>query len=309
MSPRVDIKNDATRGLANAVFRQSFDGVYLVDTMRNIEDWNGSAESISGYSREQMVGHKCSDNFLVHVDEQGRQLCGELCPLQATIEDGCPRQARVYLRHKQGHRVPVDVRTEAVCDSTGTITGAIEIFRQVSSCEELSGRMVELERLAFLDKLTNLPNRRFAENRLSLLMMQFRNSEIGFSVLLIDLDHFKNVNDLFGHAAGDAVLQSVSMSLEAGLRSSDLVARWGGEEFIVLIGSKSTERLASVGERSRSLVANTVARTGGKELVVTASIGGAAISCNEDLPALLQRMDGCLYESKRRGRNRVTIDQ
>jgi len=303
----VEIRNDATKGLADAVFQKAFDGIYLVDSTRCIEDWNGSAESITGYSRDQMLGHRCSDNFLVHVDEQGRQLCGALCPLQATIDDGCPRQARVYLRHKQGHRVPVDVRTEAVRDRSGNITGAVEIFRQVSSCEELSGRMAELERLAFLDKLTSLPNRRFAENRLNLLMTQYQNNAIGFSALLIDLDHFKNVNDTFGHAAGDAVLQSVSMSLGAGLRSSDLVARWGGEEFIVLLGSTDIEKIRNLGERCRLVVANTVARVGNDELCVTASIGAASVLPGDDLATLLLRMDSTLYESKRQGRNRVTL--
>jgi len=149
------------------LFDTMFDGAYVVDRERRILEWNPAATALSGYSSEQILGHRCSDNFLVHVDECGNKLCVDHCPLQATIDDGVARQMRVYLRHKQGHRIPVTVRTAALKDQDGRVTGAVEVFREVSTSDELGRRMAELERLAFLDKLTNLPNRRYAENRLA----------------------------------------------------------------------------------------------------------------------------------------------
>jgi len=111
-----------------------------------------------------------------------------------------------------------------------------------------------------------------------------------------------------GHAAGDALLQAISRSLANGLRSSDLVARWGGEEFIVLVASSDLEKLRGLGERCRQLVANTLCTVGNQIIEVTASVGGDAIQPADDLLTLMERVDARLYESKRRGRNRVTID-
>ena len=96
------------------LFDTMFDGAYVVDRERRILEWNPAATALSGYSSEQILGHRCSDNFLVHVDECGNKLCVDHCPLQATIDDGVARQMRVYLRHKQGHRIPVTVRNCSV---------------------------------------------------------------------------------------------------------------------------------------------------------------------------------------------------
>jgi diguanylate cyclase (GGDEF)-like protein/PAS domain S-box-containing protein len=296
------------RDIVEQIFNHAFEGMYSVDCDRRVQEWNVAAERISGYACEQMVHHRCFDDFLVHVNEHGEQLCKDDCPLQATIEDGQAREANVYLRHRLGHRIPVVIRTFATYNEHGSVSGAVELFRPVTSCDELSSRTAELERFAYLDRLTSLPNRRFAEDRLELLMAQFKSNGLGFSACLIDLDRFKQVNDTYGHAAGDTVLKSVADSFSNGLRSTDLVARWGGEEFLMLLGSTEVPKLRGLAERCRMLVERTMPLIDNQRVQVTASVGGAAVRPGDDLDSLLRRIDQHLYESKSKGRNRVTLE-
>src|SRR5579871_3382167 len=112
----------------DAVLRALPDGLYFVDADRKILFWNQGAEEITGYRGQEVVGRHCHDDLLMHCDENHTPLCGSNCPLQATIEDGRPREANVYLRHKEGHRVPVKVRAVPIRDGDGAIIGAAEIF-------------------------------------------------------------------------------------------------------------------------------------------------------------------------------------
>ena len=142
-----------------------FDGVYFVDTERQITYWNQGAENLTGYSASESVGRSCFDNFLAHVDGKGCALCTGGCPLSKTIEDGERREAEVFLRHKLGHRVPVCVRVAPIRSECGKILGAVEVFSDVTAKEQAERRVRELESMAFLDSLTSLPNRRYTNSR------------------------------------------------------------------------------------------------------------------------------------------------
>ena len=107
---------------------QISDGVYFVTLDRRITYWNGGAERITGYGAHEVLGHSCAEGILRHVDDAGHQLCVQGCPLLAVMKDGRPREARVYLHHKDGHRVPVTVKGQALRDSGGKIVGSVEVF-------------------------------------------------------------------------------------------------------------------------------------------------------------------------------------
>lgn len=113
-----------------------YDGVYFVDTNRKITYWNKGAERITGHPAEYMVGKFCNNNILDHVTDDGCHLCLEGCPLMATINDGLPREAEVHLRHADGYRVPILVRTTPIFDEYNRVVGAVEVFRITSSCSK-----------------------------------------------------------------------------------------------------------------------------------------------------------------------------
>ncbi|RME25886.1 MAG: PAS domain-containing protein [Deltaproteobacteria bacterium] len=110
------------------------DGVWLVDRDRTIRWWSKGAERISGSSAAEVVGRRCNANIPMHVDEGGRALCRSGCPLVAGMKADAPGDAQVFLHHKEGHRVPVDVRVVPIRDEEGRVTGAAETFRDGSAC-------------------------------------------------------------------------------------------------------------------------------------------------------------------------------
>src|SRR5581483_10734992 len=197
------------------VLDQISDGVYFVDRHRRILFWSEGAQRLTGYTGEDVTGHFCQDEILCHVDYSGKRICREGCPLLACMRDGNPREARVFLHHKQGRRLPVLVKVQPLRGSDGKIVGAVEIFSDDSAQAETLRRTEELRKMALLDHLTQLPNRRFLEVSLESAMHGFQSMGMQFGLLVFDLDRFKEVNDRFGHAVGDRVLQETGKTLVA----------------------------------------------------------------------------------------------
>lgn len=284
------------------------DGVYFVDLERRITFWNRAAERITGFSRQDVLGHLCPDNFLRHVDETGRALCSDGCPLTATCLDGQSRQARIFLHHKEGHRIPVLVKAAPIRDPEGVIVGAVEIFTDESSRIESIRRVEELEQIAFLDPLTGVGNRRFCEHVLDQRIAEFLRHDWPFGVLFLDVDNFKSVNDVHGHDVGDMVLETVSRTLTHGIRSADFVGRLGGDEFVVVAVRSDLEGLKIAAERLRMAVAASEAQGPLGAVSVTVSVGATMARSGDDVATLLKRADDLMYRSKELGRNRVTLD-
>ncbi len=182
-------------------------------------------------------------------------------------------------------------------------------LRLRSLLDELARRNAELEQLARTDVLTGLANRRHADDVLRATIASARRHGRTLSAVLVDIDRFKSVNDIHGHAAGDAVLREIALRLADGLREEDLAARWGGEEFLLLL--PDSPDAAVVCERLRAAIADRPVNVHGLlELHVSASFGWAPWSGEETGEALVGRADVALYAAKAGGRDRVVcIDE
>lgn len=284
------------------------DGVYFTDKDRRITYWNRSAERISGYSAEEVIGHHCRDNILIHVDENGHNLCQNSCPLAKAIERRVPMEGRVFLHHKEGHRVPINVRVIPLVDNSGSVIGGAEFFSEATDPEALQSRIKELEQLALIDPLTQLPNRIHVQTVLQSHLNEMKRIGISFGLLFLDIDHFKNFNDTYGHDIGDKVLKTVANTLQASRRTYDLMGRWGGEEFVGIVRSVDKEQLAVIADRQRRLISGSTIQYKDKRLNVTASIGATIVNSEDTEVSLLERADHLMYLSKNSGRNRVTLD-
>lgn len=174
--------------------------------------------------------------------------------------------------------------------------------------DELKQRNLELQELSRMDVLTGMPNRRHLLEHLHAAESSARRHEEPFAVLMVDVDHFKNVNDAHGHENGDFVLRAVALALADSCRGEDVAGRWGGEEFLVVAPETGLAQAAVLAERIRGIVETSpVELVDGRSIPVTVSVGVAAGTADVDL--LLRLADAALYEAKAAGRNRVVTSQ
>lgn len=214
-------------------------------------------------------------------------------------------------------------KTELTADKLFTaVVAALRGFEYITALERLNAelesrvamRTAELERIALLDALTGVANRRHLDVRADIELAAVRREGSALAVIAFDIDHFKAVNDNFGHAIGDKVLVTVTQTVAQTLRPGDFLARTGGEEFIVLLPDTTVSAACEVAERVRaSVAARRVATdagsgTGAAALSVTASFGVAGLAVQDvALNTVIERADGALYQAKQSGRNRVAV--
>lgn len=249
------------------------------------------------------MGHWCGDGRLNHVNERGVELCGASCPLLALIRDGRTRSVRVFLHHRDGRVRPVNVTAVALHAEDGTISGAVETFRDDSDRRELEQDLREAEHLALVDPLTGVGNRRALEQCLSRRLADWERDGARFAALVTDVDRFKQTNDNLGHDAGDAVLTVLARSLVHAVRSGDQVVRTGGDEFAVITRPITDDELSSLRARLH-VVAADGRHDDLSPMRITVSIGAAMVGVDDDAAALMRRGDHQLLRSKRAGRKR-----
>ncbi|RUS47391.1 diguanylate cyclase [Cohnella sp. AR92] len=195
-------------------------------------------------------------------------------------------------------------RLEQLVQETNEANRKLELLHREYEAkqQELLSMNLQLETLALTDPLTGLKNRRFFQESLLAHIASFRRSQAPFSILLIDIDRFKSINDTYGHPVGDLVLTELARLLQASSRETDVVARFGGEEFIVLLEGADQTSSVRIAERYRAAIEATPM---GK-LNITASMGVATMTAEDTSETLIDRADQALYQSKENGRNRVT---
>ena len=285
-----------------------YEGVYVVDKNRKIIFWNVGSEQITGYKSEEVINSHCYNNILRHVTEDGRELCFDGCPLHHTLATGELQEADVFLHHKEGHRIPVKVKSIPIYDDKENIVAAIEVFTDERYKMETYNENRKLKELLVTDPLTQISNRRYLDFHLESCKKEADEFETTFGLLFFDIDHFKNVNDTHGHDVGDEILKLTSRTISANIRGDDKVGRWGGEEFLAVIKMDHLGGLRKVANKLRLLVSESAHKQeSGKELKVTVSIGGTLYNPGESLADLVKRADSYMYEAKDSGRNRVIV--
>lgn len=290
--------------LYKKVIESLYDGVYFVDRKRKITLWNKSAERLTGYSADEVVGQFCFDNILDHIDRLGNHLCFGGCPLHACMEDREPREAAVYLKHKNGTRIPVVVKVMPIVEDDEVI-GAVEIFSDNYQYFKTLKELGEFRDKAFTDQLTGLPNRHYLEEFLN------ENEFFGrktLSVLFADIDDFKYVNDTYGHDYGDVVLKEVSKAIKGSIKKSDEVFRYGGEEFMALVFDDDPNQAKIIAERIRGVIEDLVIKHDEERTPITISVGITMMSELELLHDAIDRADKLMYKSKVSGKNKVSYD-
>jgi diguanylate cyclase len=198
--------------------------------------------------------------------------------------------------------------TELVVDVIGNVVRANQGLKSKLDMAEgrLQEQAVEIEAhmsRSLTDALTGLPNRREFNERLEERMGAWNRRRDVFSLLLLDVDHFKKLNDRYGHLAGDEVLATIGRALRGAIRREDSVARFGGEEFAILLTSTTLDNAICAAQKVREAVARVSISRGNQQIAVTVSGGLATVESNERVESLIQRADSALYAAKGAGRN------
>lgn len=274
------------------------DGVISTDTEGHITFLNPAAERISGWLKAEAVGRPV-DEVLVTLDETTREICSSTT-LRAIDLDEPQQTGNILLRRYDGGLLPIEKHSAPLRDSRGHIQGAVATFRDISEIRLLTA---ELSYLAFHDPLTGLPNRALLFERLTQELAYAERYNITVALLYLDLDLFKQVNDVFGHGVGDELLRQVAERLLGCVRRTDTVSRLGGDEFAVLLTGFDhqtfPEELATkiIKRLSEPFVLN-------QETVnVSTSIGISLFpEDGQDAESLVKHADTAMYQAKAQGR-------
>ena len=271
-----------------AIIDSLSEGVYVTDPDCTILSWNRACRDITGYEAEERWDRRCSDGMLVHVDRQGRPLCDDGCPMKATLADGVPREAEVYLHHREGHRVPVRMRTRALRRADGETEAVVQTFVPTTDKIAALEQVKELQELVYIDALTGIANRRFLERTIDEKLEEYRRYGRTFGLVMIDIDHFKAVNDKYGHGVGDSVLRTVAKTLRSATRAFDLVGRWGGDELLAVVTQTTESDLRVIAERYRALAEVSDVEVGDTRIRTTISAGAATAVPGDDAASAIQ---------------------
>ncbi|MGI4793337.1 MAG: sensor domain-containing diguanylate cyclase [Janthinobacterium lividum] len=270
--------------------------LFSLDACGNISTWNASAVRQTGYTVGDMLGHDLKvlvDDDVVQPDLLTEQV------VTAAQEGWSLRQARFIRRDGEGYWCQILIA--ATEDARGGIQGYSVVLRDVT---ERRMTAEELRRLLTTDHLTGAASRAHFFEQAAVILARSRQIGRPVSVVMLDVDHFKSVNDGFGHAAGDAVLQALVQHCRLHLQRDDMLARLGGEEFVVLLPDTELLEAARIAERMRL----TVATIGDLPVNVTISLGCAQMEGSGDgIDALLRLADEALYRAKRAGRDQVML--
>lgn len=288
--------------LVAKVFDATSEGILVVDRDMRIVEANRAFAAMSGYARHELLGRH------PRIMQSGKQDAEFYKSMWQGLLGSGQWQGKVWDRRSDGSLFAAHLALSAVRDAQGRVQHYFGLFTDIT---EECVRHEEIERLAFVDPLTRLPNRRLMEDRLQQALAFAARTEKLVAVCMMDLDGFKDVNDTFGHAAGDAVLVAVAGRLQQVVRTNDTVARMGGDEFVLLLaGLNDVGEAEEILARALAAVREPVRLAGEQPAQVSASIGLAVFPHDAQLAEdLLRRSDAAMYAAKRQGRNRCNRAQ
>ncbi len=280
------------------------DGVVFVDRGLQIVLWNRGAERLTGISSESAFQRPWQPRLVDMRTVDGLELEDADCPVRRAIAGRTRSHLRLSIRSRGGGRVMVDMHVVAVVGPDGTTHGATVTLHDASGEASLEERCQNLHELATRDPLTQVANRAEFDRVHELFVAAHLQHNLPCSLIICDIDHFKSINDNYGHPVGDEAIKGFAELLRRACRAGDLVARYGGEEFVVLCADCGNATAASRAEQIRASLAGTTHHfLGGRSF--TASFGVTEIQPGDSAETMLNRADRALLDAKRSGRNTV----
>ncbi len=285
-----------------AIVKSSVDAVVIANRDGDVVFWNDSAAAMFGYTSDEVLGTYVHDILPAHSLRRKADLSFQKFKKLGTgpLIGGT---IQVQGRKKSGASFDVQFGVNVV-----TVNGELFVFAFLRDVSEVVSLQRKLEQLANVDELTNTLNRRAFMAQAEAAISSARRHHEPFSVLMLDIDFFKKINDQYGHHAGDAALVSFAITVSGALRREDVLGRIGGEEFSIALPKTAADAAVAVAEKVRLKVASSMVRAGDVSFGMTVSIGVTALGdTDSELSSLQKRADKALYEAKDSGRDRVVL--
>lgn len=276
------------------------DAVISTDIEGHVDYMNSAAESLMGWTQAEAIGRPIGDVMRLRNE---RSATPDRNPIDLVLRWNKPMglQAGTVLQRPDGTEISIEDSASPIRDSDGELCGAVMVFHDMSASKTMTEKMAYM---AQHDFLTDLPNRVLLNDRINQAIGLAARRDTSLSVLFLDLDYFKPINDTLGHATGDQLLQTVAQRLRNCVRSSDTVSRVGGDEFILLVpGDSKTESPETIARKVLETLSAPY-HIAGHELILTASIGISSFPDDgTDADSLIRRADTAMYAAKSKGRN------
>ncbi len=294
-----DNKGEGSQPKCQALLEALTDGVIGVDETARVIYLNSTAESLTGATLEEVRGQPIEEVFQLECTGARKSDHHDIRRLMRDA-DSTGTISNCHITGRDGRHIPIDYSISPL----GPDQGGVILFHDLSHGQELRRRLLYQ---ATHDALTGLPNRASIQQAVAWLHATACKEPVSaYTVLLMDLDHFKRVNDHHGHPVGDAVLAEAARRIAGSLRDQDSVGRWGGEEFLALLPETNREQGVGIAERVRVQMAASPIRVDQQDIPVSGSIGVAGCPLDgKELGVILGEADIALYGAKRAGRDRV----
>ena len=283
------------------LMESAYDGIIMVDNKGKIASVNERLIIMTGYTKAELIDHQVEllipERFTNHVKLRENYLGNPYTRAMGAGRELC-------LQGKNGDEVPVEISLNPV-----TINDELFVSVLLHDISKQKNMEDELRYLACHDALTGLYNRNKMDLKLNEEIQRACRYKHTMSIFMLDIDHFKDVNDTYGHDVGDEVLKHVANEIERSIRTTDFAARFGGEEFIIILPETTTQKAKELAERLRKSIANIHIHTKyDKDIKLTVSIGIATYPSHaKTAPELLKAADTAMYAAKEAGRNQVMV--
>jgi diguanylate cyclase (GGDEF)-like protein/PAS domain S-box-containing protein len=302
------------------------DIVWRTDAQLVVNYINPADQRIRGFASSEVIGASIQNQYTNLGKEILKAESEKRLALERSGTKGVGMKYELPMLHKNGGEIWVDIASVPIYGNDGEIHGYQSVARDISERRQHDAKLLQehsdmenrlqavvqeksvLQELATLDPLTGLYNRRFLDDAIMREISRSEREEKQFAVIMLDLDHFKNVNDQYGHAAGDEVLKTLAMLMKKASRESDLICRFGGEEFVAIMPNMSAIQARDRVETWRRQLEETTVIYGDSRIQITLSAGIAIFPLHgRSGEELITRADEMLYRSKQQGRNRISV--
>ena len=269
-------------------------GVCLVDLERRILLWSKGAEEITGYLAQEVIGRPCGENLLMYCEEKEACLCGVACPMEPTLRDGRLHTVEAFLRHKDGHEMPVKIRAVPLRNEHGSMIGVVEWFDRRAVLPPAASGLCIVTPGASAEEHTALPDRAAVLASIAAYLKDYESSPVPFTVLAIAVDGLDQVCHTGGSNAVDALLHGTSETLANAIGPNDMIGRWAKERFMVLLTGCATQGMQRWMDLARRLVQLEGVPWWGERIHGSISIGGTVVRAGDTPEELVGRAEAAL---------------